>query len=384
MIKKDYYEVLGLARSTNPDEIKKAYRQMAMQYHPDRNPGNKEAEEKFKEASEAYEVLKDPEKRQIYDQYGHQGLSGSGFHGFSGVDDIFSSFSDIFEDFFGFRSSSFSGKSRGSRAYRGEDLRADAEITFEEAARGIKKEIEFKRSEICSECRGTKAKKGTDPVTCSHCHGSGQVAHRQGFFTISSTCSHCGGAGQVIGQRCETCHGKGKFVRDKKMTVKIPEGIDENARLRLLGEGEPGEGGGPSGDLYIFIHMSPHPFLKRDGSDTLCEVPISFSQAALGAEIMVETLEGERGLKIPKATQSGETLKIRGVGFPAMNGYRKGDQYCRVVVKTPTHLSKKAMALLKDFESELQIHTENKAERKGLFHQLSDFFTSACTPAFVR
>ncbi|MFH1729401.1 MAG: molecular chaperone DnaJ [Pseudomonadota bacterium] len=369
MIKKDYYEVLGVAKNATPDQIKKVYRKLALQHHPDRNPGNKEAEETFKEASEAYEVLKDPEKRTIYDNYGHAGLSGSGFSGFSGVEDIFSSFSDIFEDFFGFGGSSF-GSSRRNRAYRGEDLRVDVEIDFHEAANGVKKDVEFKRSEPCSMCRGTGAKAGTSPETCPHCHGRGQVAHRQGFFTISTTCNNCKGEGKIIKEFCVKCSGAGENIRSKKISVKIPAGVNDQSRLRLLGEGQPGKGGGPGGDLYVFINLKPHAFLKRDEANTFCEIPISIVDASLGTEIMVETLEGQRNLKIPKGSQPGDILKIRNVGFPDMKGYGKGDQFCKLEVTVPTSLTKKAIQHLKDFEKEMGDKLKPKEKKESFFDKI--------------
>jgi molecular chaperone DnaJ len=364
MIKKDYYEILGVARNATEEEIKKSYRKLAMQYHPDRNPGDKNAEEKFKEAAEAYEVLRDKEKRDIYDRYGHDGLRGTGFTGFRGFEDIFSSFGDIFEDFFGFSGfGGFSQSERRSASQRGADLVYDLVITLEEAAFGTKKEISFDKYDECKECRGSGAKPGTSAEKCSTCGGRGQVTKSQGFFSISTTCPHCRGQGTVIKDPCKKCHGKGLIKTKKNLTAKIPPGVDIGSRLRLEGEGEAGLRGGEKGDLYIRINIKPHEFFHRDGDDILCQIPVSFIQAALGDEIEVPTLNGPQRVKIPKGIQPNETIRLKGEGIPNIRGFGKGDQIIQFLVKTPTDLSDKQEELLKEFVK----LDENKSEEKGFF-----------------
>lgn len=345
--KRDYYEVLGVERNATDPELKKAYRKLALQFHPDKNPGNREAEEKFKEAAEAYDVLRDSQKRQIYDQYGHQGLEGSGFSGFGGFEDIFSSFGDIFEDFFGFGG----GRRSRSRANRGNDLRYDMQLTFMEAAFGTEKEIDVEKAEACTACEGSGAAPGTGVETCPHCGGSGQVGRSQGFFTVRTTCGHCRGQGQVISNPCQTCSGRGKVLTRKKVSVRIPAGVDNGSRLRLTGEGEAGNYGGPNGDLYVFIHAQEHDFFKRDDTSVLCQIPISFIQAALGDSVKIPTLKGETDLEIPKGTQPGDIFRLRGEGIPSLRNGHRGDQIVQVNVKTPTNLNKKQVALLKQFAS---------------------------------
>lgn len=344
--KRDYYEILGVCRTASPDEIKSSYRKMALRYHPDRNPGDKAAEENFKEASEAYEVLRDPKKRQLYDQYGHQGLEGAGFSGFGGFDDIFSSFSDIFEDFFGFGG----GRRSRSRAQRGSDLRYDLRMSFMEAAFGTETEIIVDKMEVCPKCSGAACEPGTAPEICSDCHGSGQVSRTQGFFTVRTTCPTCRGSGQKISSPCRKCRGAGRIEIQKKVSVKIPAGVDSGSRLRLTGEGEPGAFGGPPGDLYVFIHVEPHEFFIRENSDLICKVEISFIQAALGDTITVPTLTGEKKLEIPKGTQPGAVFRLRGEGIISIRTHKPGDQIIQVDIKTPTNLSKKQEELLREFE----------------------------------
>ncbi|MGA1868704.1 MAG: molecular chaperone DnaJ [bacterium] len=351
MTKRDYYEILGISNSASVEEIKKAYRRQALKYHPDRNPNDKSAEEKFKDASEAYEVLSDPEKRKLYDQYGHAGLQNSGFSGFSNFEDIFGSdifgsFSDIFSDIFGSGSGSFR---RRQRPRRGSDLEYRLNIEFREAATGISTTIEIPREETCSSCAGKGTKPGTSPSVCSYCQGSGRITHNQGLFNIRTTCPQCRGQGSIIKDPCPKCHGRGRVSETKKIHVKIPPGVDSGQRLRITGEGEPGSLGGPSGDLYILIIVKEDEFFKREGDDLLCNVTISFPQAALGAEIEVPTLNGTRTLHIPKGTQSGDKLRIKNEGFPNLHNHRKGFLIAEVIVKTPTSLSSRQEELLREF-----------------------------------
>jgi molecular chaperone DnaJ len=345
MAKRDYYEVLGVSRQSGEDEIKKAYRRLALQYHPDRNPDNPEAEDKFKEASEAYEVLQDPEKRGLYDRYGHDGLRNAGFQGFQGFDDVFSNFGNLFEEFFG-----FGGGRRGGRsaARAGADLRYDLRVVFEEAVFGIEKILEFEKLETCVHCLGKRTAPGTQPTTCTTCGGIGQVERRQGFFALRTTCPQCRGEGTLITDPCPQCRGQGLVKTPKKLAVKVPAGVDNGARLRLVGEGEEGTNGGPAGDLYVVITVAPHDIFERQGNDIHCRVPISFSQAALGADVEVPSLyEETQMLTIPKGTQSGEKLIIRSSGIPDVRSGRRGDQIVHVVVQTPTHLTERQEELLR-------------------------------------
>ena len=343
--KRDYYEILGVKRNAGEDEIKASYRKLALKYHPDRNPGDKEAEENFKEAAEAYEVLRNSHKRNIYDQYGHQGLQGTGFTGFRGFEDIFSSFGDIFEEFFGFGG----GRSSRPAARRGADLRYDLTIGFMDAAFGTDTKIEIEKLQNCATCQATGCESGTYPEECRQCGGTGQISRTQGFFSIRTTCPHCRGEGRSIPHPCPDCRGTGQVERREKVSVKIPSGVDTGTRLRLAGEGESGTLGGPPGDLYVYINVKPHDFFKRNNNDIICQVPISFVQAALGADIDVPTLTREKKLHIPKGTQPGEVFRFKGEGIPYLRGYGKGDQIIQVLVKTPTGLTKKQEALLKEF-----------------------------------
>ncbi|MFO7555424.1 MAG: molecular chaperone DnaJ [Desulfobacterales bacterium] len=343
--KRDYYEILGVNRNADESELKASYRKLALKYHPDRNPGNREAEESFKEASEAYEVLRDPQKRNIYDQFGHKGLEGTGFSGFSGFEDIFSSFGGIFEDFFGFSS----GRRSRSRTQRGADLRYDLTLGFMDAAFGIETEINIEKMETCTSCEGTRCEPGTHPDTCRQCNGTGQVSRSQGFFTVRTTCYQCNGNGQTIPHPCTKCKGAGQISVSKKVTVKIPAGVDSGSRLRLTGEGEAGTYGGPRGDLYVFIHVEPHDFFERDNTNIIGQVNISFVQAALGDTIAVPTLNGKKELKIPKGTQPGDIFRFHGEGIPSLRGGKRGDEIIQVLIKTPTHLNKKQETLLRDF-----------------------------------
>ncbi len=347
MEEKDYYKILGVSRDATEEEIKKSYRKIAMQYHPDRNPENKEeAEEKFKIASEAYEVLRDPEKRQIYDHYGIEGLKGTGFTGFRGFDDIFSTFGDIFEDFFGLGSA----HKRRPKARAGADLRYDLKISFNDAAFGKELEIDIPKNVPCEVCNGTGAKPGTHPASCPNCKGTGQVTRSQGFFTISTTCTQCRGEGRVVPHPCKECRGAGRVKKNRKVKIRIPPGVDTGSKLRIRAEGEEGERGGPPGDLFIFLYVEPHEFFSRDGDDIICRIPITFSQAALGAEIEIPTLNGEKSLTIPRGTESGEVFRIKGEGFQRLRGYGRGDQLIQVVVKTPKNLTKRQEEILVEFE----------------------------------
>lgn len=345
--KRDYYEVLDVDRDAADDQLKSSYRKLALRYHPDKNPGNKEAEEKFKEAAEAYEVLRDSQKRRIYDQFGHQGLEGSGFSGFSGFEDIFSSFGSIFEDMFGFGTQ----RGSGSRAQRGADLRYDLTLDFMAAAFGTETQIDLQKMEVCPSCEGSSCEPGTYPETCGTCGGIGQVSRSQGFFTVRTTCPHCRGNGQSIPHPCKGCKGNGQVMVSKTVSVKIPAGVDSGSRLRLPGEGEGGVSGGPPGDLYVFIDVKPHEFFQRDNTDIHCQVEISFIQAALGSSISVPTLNSKKPLEIPKGTQPGDLFRFRNNGIPSLRTGQRGDQIIQVLIKTPTNINKKQESLLRDFDN---------------------------------
>ncbi len=345
MTKRCYYEILQVTRTATEEDIKKSYRRMAMQHHPDRNPGDREAEDKFKEAAEAYEVLSDQQKREIYNQYGHEGLSSSGFQGFSG-DDIFSSFGDIFGDIFGFSN----GRSRSRSAARaGADLRYDMQISFMEAAFGLSRDIDMDKHQSCHECSGTGSAPGTAPEVCSRCRGRGQVTQSSGFFSISTTCPNCRGVGQIISHPCKKCRGAGREKVVKTVQIKIPAGVETGSRLRLRGEGEQGEHGGPNGDLYVFIHVQEHEFFQRSDDDIICRIPISFVQAALGDNIEVPTLVGTEKLKIPRGTQNGKIFRLKGKGIAHLRGFGRGDQVIETVVTIPTNLNRRQEELLKEF-----------------------------------
>jgi len=345
--RRDYYQILGVEANASEDEIKKSYRKLAMQYHPDRNPGNKEAEEKFKEAAEAYEVLSDPEKRDIYSRYGHEGLNGAGYRGFSGFEDIFSSFGDIFGDVFGFNA----GRSRSRTAARaGADLRYDLRISFMDAALGSSTEIKLRKQILCSSCQGSGCAPGTSPQVCGLCQGRGQVTQSSGFFSISSTCPQCRGQGGMITTPCPECSGGGKVTVEKTVQLKIPAGVETGSRLRLRGEGEEGEHGGPSGDLYVFLDVENHEVFERNGDDIYCRAPITFLQATLGGTVEVPTLAGTEKLKIPRGTQPGRIFRLKGKGIPHLRGYGRGDHLIETVVTVPTNLTRKQEELLKEFD----------------------------------
>ena len=357
--KRDYYEILGVSRQADEEGIKKAYRKMALKYHPDRNPGDKQAEERFKEAAEAYDVLHDPQKRDLYDRFGHEGLKSTGFTGFGGFEDIFSSFSDIFEDFFGFGRGSRRG---ASRAREGADLRYDLSVSFMEAAKGKEVELKIPRLETCSNCKGNGLEPGMRPEYCPTCGGRGQIVQSQGFFRISTPCPRCHGQGQIITHPCPSCHGQGRIEQTKTLMVKIPLGISNGSRLRFRGQGEEGSHGGPPGDLYVIVFVEEHDFFHREGDDVICTIPISMIQAALGAEMEVPTLKEPKKLTIPKSIQNGHTLRLKGEGFPHLRGSGKGDQIIQVSIKIPSHLTKRQEELLREFEE-----LENKKSGSRLF-----------------
>ena len=350
MAQRDYYEILGLQKNASDDEIKKAYRKLAMKYHPDRNPGDEETEVRFKEVKHAYEVLSDPQKRAAYDQFGHAGVEGGmggGPRGGGGA-----SFSDIFSDVFG---DIFGGGGRGgSRMFRGADLRYNLELTLEEAVFGVEKTLEIPTWSLCEACDGKGQAGGREPETCTTCNGHGDVRVQQGFFSIQQTCPRCGGTGVMVTDPCGTCGGDGKNEETKELNVKIPAGVDTGDRIRLSGEGEPGERGGPPGDLYVQVMVREHPIFTRDGAHLRCEMPINVVTAALGGEVEVPTLEGRVNLRIPPGTQSGKTFKIRGKGVKPVRGGPQGDLLCRVAVETPVNLTREQKELLERFGETLE------------------------------
>ncbi len=371
MAKRDYYDVLGVDRNASADDIKRSYRRLAIKYHPDKNPGDKEAEAKFKECAEAYEVLSDPDKRKRYDQFGHEGLRGAGVHDYShmnvnDIGDIFGDmFGDIFGDIFGGRRGRRAGAAGGQRATRGYDLETTVTLTLEEVAKGCEKTIEFTRQDNCTECGGSGVAKGKKPSPCTTCGGSGQVqrAGLGGFFQMVSTCPTCHGAGQVITDPCKKCKGKGQVPKKRKLSVKIPAGVHEGQGIRVGGEGEPGRMGGPRGDLYCYVRVKAHPFMMRDGSNLVVTVPLSFTQMALGATIDVPTLETTRQLKIPAGTQHGNIMRIRGEGLPDIRSGHKGDLLVQMVVEIPKKLSDEQEKLLRVYaETEkVDVHSESKS-----------------------
>jgi molecular chaperone DnaJ len=372
VIKADYYEVLSVTRTASDQELKTAYRKLAMQFHPDRNPGNSEAEEKFKECSEAYQVLSDPQKRAAYDRFGHAGVSGVGGgdgNPFNGMQDL----GDIFGDFFGemFNMGGNSGR-RPSRAQRGRDLRSDHVIEFEDAVFGKEVQVTIRRMEACDTCRGTGTASGRGPSTCQQCQGRGQVRYQQGFFSIARTCNVCGGTGSVISDPCSTCRGDGRVERQHTIHVNIPAGVEEGTRIRYQGEGDAGRFGGPGGDLYIVLAIKPHAFFERDGNDLHCVIPISFPQAALGDEITIPTLEGDSKLKIAEGTQSGKEFRIRGKGVPYLNEHGRGDLVVQVAIQTPKKLTKVQKELLRQLGESLTV--ENTPTSRGLFSKVKEMF----------
>jgi len=368
--KRDYYEVLGIARSASEQEIKSAYRKMAMQHHPDRNPDDPHAEEKFKECTEAYSVLIDQGKRQRYDQFGHAGVNGGG--GFGGFDpSAFGDFTDIFGDIFGDLFGVNMGGRRG-RAQRGGDARADLTLTFEEAAFGKKTQLKVRRYETCDVCRGSGSAAGKGPSVCATCHGHGQVRFQQSIFSIARTCPTCQGTGRVISDPCTKCKGESRVMRERTVDVTVPPGVEDGTRIRYQEQGDAGLMGAPAGDLYVVLNVKAHPFFEREGKNLYCSVPISFSQAALGDEIVIPTLEGEHKLKVPEGTQSGTTFRLRGKGLPGLQTSGKGDLYVRVRVQTPGKLTKRQRELLEELKGASPV--ENKPEPRSLFDKVKEIF----------
>lgn len=363
--------MLGVSRSATEIEIKSAYRKLAMQYHPDRNPNNPDAEDRFKECTEAYAILVDQEKRARYDRFGHAGV-GSSAGGFD--PGVVQDFSEIFGDFFGFGDmfGGAQGGRRRSRAQRGADLREDLSLEFEEAVFGTESTVTVRRHEACEECGGSGAAAGKAPVTCRTCNGRGQVRYQQGFFSIARTCSTCQGSGSVITDPCAKCKGEGRILRQRTVEAKVPAGVEDGTRIRYAGLGEAGHFGGPAGDLYIVLHVKEHAFFEREGNDLHCIIPVSFTQAALGTEIKVPTLEGEHVLKIPESTQSGTTFRIKNKGVPVLNGHGKGELYVEVRVQTPTKLNKRQKELLQELDGSVRI--ENRPQRRTLLGKVKDIF----------
>jgi molecular chaperone DnaJ len=373
--KKDYYEVLGVNRDAGDEEIKKSFKKLAMKFHPDRNPDNPKAEESFKEAKEAYEILSDEQKRAAYDQYGHAGvdqsMGGGGFSGFNS-----GNFSDAFGDIFGDIFGGGGGRNQRSNVYRGADLRYNLEISLEDAAKGTETKIRIPVQTNCETCHGSGARPGTSPVTCTTCNGHGQVRMQQGFFSVQQTCPKCHGSGKMVKEPCPTCHGGGRVKQNKTLNVKIPAGVDEGDRIRLSGEGEAGVNGGPTGDLYVVVHLKEHGIFQREGANLHCEMPISFSTAALGGEIEVPTLDGAAKMKIPSETQTGSVFRLRGKGIKPLRSSEHGDLMVHVVVETPVRLTEKQKELLREFESSTQADAgKHSPKNKSWVDKARDFFS---------
>ena len=381
MAKRDFYDILGVNRDASDEEIKKAYRKLAMKHHPDRNPDNPKAEEHFKEAKEAYEILSDGQKRTAYDQYGHAGVDpqagmGGGFGGFgAGAGGFSDAFGGIFDEIFGAGRAGGGGR---SNVYRGADLRYNLEITLEQAAFGTETKIRIPTMEACETCKGSGAKSGTQPKTCPTCQGSGQVRMQQGFFSIQQTCPKCRGTGKFIADPCGSCHGAGRVKQHKTLAVKIPAGVDAGDRIRLSGEGEHGVNGGPPGDLYVQIHLKAHPVFQREQNDLHCEMPISFATAALGGEIEIPTLDGAANLKIPPETQTGKVFRLRGKGIKGVRSGSHGDLLCHVVVETPVNLTERQKELLREFDESNKEDAERHNPRaKSWMDRVRDFFAAS-------
>ncbi|MGE3807436.1 MAG: molecular chaperone DnaJ [Gemmataceae bacterium] len=368
--KRDYYEVLGVRREADDEEIKRAYRKLAMQFHPDRNVGDKEAEERFKEASEAYEVLRDPNKRQTYDRYGHVGLEGMGAPHFNDVQSIFDMFGDMFGDLFGMGGG---GRRRsGGGPQRGADLQVMVDIDLADAYHGITRTITIPRQELCTDCSGNGCKPGSRPTACTRCGGRGVVVQSQGFFRVQQTCRTCGGRGNIITDPCAKCHGSGRVTSERTLEVNVPGGVDTGTRIRLAGEGEAGDAGAPRGDLYCVLRIREHNIFERDGQHLICRVPITFSLAALGGEIEIPTLEGPHIHQLKAGIQSGEVIQVRGKGMPSLRGGRNGDLLVQLIVETPKHLTKRQEELFRELAEIDQSHVS--PERKSFLDKLRDFF----------
>ncbi|MAS04660.1 MAG: molecular chaperone DnaJ [Ahrensia sp.] len=371
MAKADFYETLGVSREADEKALKSAYRKLAMQFHPDRNPDNAEAEAKFKEVNEAYETLKDPQKRAAYDRFGHAAFENGGMGGGGGGFGAAGGFSDIFEDIFGEMMGG--GRARRGGRERGADLRYNMEITLEEAYEGKTAQIHVPSSMTCEVCSGSGSKPGSDPVTCSTCGGAGRVRAASGFFSIERTCPACNGRGQTIEDPCTNCHGQGRVTQERSLSVNIPAGIEDGTRIRLAGEGEAGFRGSPAGDLYIFISVKPHEFFQRDGADLYCKVPISMTKAALGGHFEVATMDGAyTRVKVPDGTQSGRQFRLKGKGMPVLRQATMGDLYIQITVETPQNLSKRQRELLEEFD-EISAH-ENSPQSTGFFSRMKEFF----------
>lgn len=362
----DYYDILSVARNSSGPEIKKAYRKLAMKYHPDRNPDDKEAENRFKECTEAYEVLSDEKKRQIYDTYGHEGLKNSG-HSAGDASDIFSSFGDIFGDLFGFGGGR--SQTRRNGPVDGNDLRYDVQITFMDAIHGISKEVELARRDTCWTCEGSGSRPGYQPQTCPSCNGRGQVIRSQGFFQVSSTCPQCHGEGRIVTEPCNDCNGQGLIEKTKTVAIKIPAGVDSGARMRLRGEGEGGKQGGSAGDLYVVVHVESHDFFQREGDTIYCRLPVSMVAAALGEKVDVPTVHGKKILEIPAGSQSGERFTIRGEGEPSLRGRGKGDMVVELHVQTPANLCDEQKKMLREFDTLCSEHGQHE-EHEGFFSKI--------------
>ena len=371
MTKRDYYEILGVGKDSADQDIKSAYRKLALKYHPDRNPDDPAAEDKFKEASEAYSVLSDAQKRAAYDRFGHAGVQGAG--GGPGFNpDAFTDFSDILGDLFGFGDLFGGGRGRRARAQRGEDVRYDLEISFEEAVFGLPAEIQVPRMEPCGRCQGKGSEPGSGPTTCPTCHGRGEVIYQQSFLSIRRTCSTCGGSGQIIRNPCSECRGQGYKQVQRKLKVNIPAGVDDGTRLRLSQEGQPGVNGGPAGDLYVFIKVREHSFFERKDQDLHCTIPVNIAQAALGCEIEIPTLEGAHKLKIPEGSQNGAQFRLRNKGVPVLNGSGRGDLFVHLDVKIPHRMTREQRKLMEQLREILPV--DNAPAEKGLFEKVKDYF----------